>query len=77
MAQFYFTGAHLEFLESRGLIISRMRQIYIKDKLKILQNTIKLDCIPNISWFYFYPKNKPEFKSTLRRVHFLFASNFW
>ena len=49
MAQFYFTGAHLEFLEDRGLIFSKMRQICIKDKLQILQNTIKPKCISNIS----------------------------
>ena len=44
MAQFYVTGAHLEFLEGRGLIFSKMRQICIKDKykLQILPNTIKL-----------------------------------
>ena len=39
MAQSYFTGAHLEFLEGRYLIFSKMRQICIKDKLQILQNT--------------------------------------
>ena len=38
MAQFYFTGAHLEFLEDRGLIFSKMRQICIKDNLQILQH---------------------------------------
>ena len=38
LAQFYFTGAHLEFLEDRGLIFSKMRQICIKDKLQILQH---------------------------------------
>ena len=49
MAQFYFTDAHLELLEDRGLILSKMRQICAKDKLQILQNTIILKCIPNIS----------------------------
>ena len=46
MVQFYFTGAHLK---GRGLIFSKMRQICIKDKLQILQNTIKPRCIPNNS----------------------------
>ena len=50
MAQFYFTGAHLTFLEGRGLIFIKMRQISTKVKLQILQNTIKLKCIPNISY---------------------------
>ena len=61
MDQFYFTGAHLKSLEGRGLIFSKMRQICTKDKLQILQNTIELKCIPNISYIiYFQPKIKPS-----------------
>ena len=39
---------HLEFLEGRGLIFIKMRQICIKDELKILQKTIKVKYITNI-----------------------------
>ena len=49
MTQFYFTDAHLEFFKGRSLIFSKTRKICIKDKLKLLQNTIKLNFIPNIS----------------------------
>ena len=42
-------SVYLEFLEGRGLIFTKMRQICNKDKLQILQNTIKLKCVPNIS----------------------------
>ena len=50
MAQFYFIGSHLEFLEDRGLIFSKMRQICIKDKLQILQQLhIKMFEITTVS----------------------------
>ena len=61
MAQFYFTGAHLKPLEGRGLIFSKMRQICTKYKLQILQNTIELKCIPNISYIIlFSAQNKAK-----------------
>ena len=46
MAQFYFIGAYLEFLESRVLIFNKMRQICIKDKLQILQKLCKTQMYP-------------------------------
>ena len=46
MAQVYFIGAYLEFLESRVLIFNKMRQICIKDKLQILQKLCKTQMYP-------------------------------
>ena len=45
MWEFAAKGAHLEFLEIRGLIFSKMRQICIKIRLQISQKTCLLQIL--------------------------------
>ena len=42
MWEFAAKGAHLEFLEIRGLIFSKMRQICIKIRLQISQKNLPI-----------------------------------
>ena len=68
MAHFSFTGEHLEFLEGRGLIFGKIRQICIKDKLQILHaKHHKTQMYPKYFLILvFSPKIRQEFRSLFR-----------
>ena len=66
MWEFAAKGAHLEFLEIRGLIFSKMRQICIKIRLQISQKTCILQILHKSQmyrqiYFFFSPKISQEF----------------